>query len=88
MDDEAKEAFATKLDAFAATLEPAEQAMLVALLVGEEEVTGFGAGLGWPGIGSLLPDAFVGNGATTPVDRSVNGVGGETPDGVFVPGRT
>jgi hypothetical protein len=50
--DNAQEVFAAKVDAFAATLELEEQAMLVDLLVGDDEVTGFSAG--WPGFGTLL----------------------------------
>lgn len=79
MDNEAKEVFVNKVDAFAATLEPQEQAMLVELLVGDDEVTGFGAGLSWPGLTSLLEDAGIGN---------VSTVGGGSPSGVFVPGST
>jgi len=80
------EEFVAKVDAFAATLDGDEQAMLVDLLVGDDgEVTGFAAG--WPGLGSLvggLGIATVGGGSPSGVQSTV----GAAPDGVFVPGRT
>ena len=89
MDDAAKEVFVAKIDAFAATLEPEEQAMLVELLVGDDEVTGFGAGLGWPGASSLLSDARIGvTGVQDTISAgNVQGTASGTPDGIFVPGR-
>jgi hypothetical protein len=72
MDDAAREVFAAKVDAFAATLEPEEQAMLVELVVGNDDVVGFGAGLGWPGLGSLLGDGGIGNRGTTGVQDTLS----------------
>jgi len=53
MDDAAKEIFVAKVDAFAATLEPEEQSMLVELFVGDDEVSGFKFITGWPGLATL-----------------------------------
>lgn len=90
-DNEAKEVFVAKIDAFAATLNPEEQAMFIELLAGDDEVTGFGTGLGWPGVSSLLADAGIGNGVsgvqdTLSAGNVVTKMGG-TPEGVFIPGR-
>ena len=71
--DDATEVFVAKVDAFAATLEPEEQAMLIDLLVGDDnDVTGFAAG--WPGLLSLgiastargSPDGFEQSGGASP----------------------
>ena len=76
--DDAQELFVAKVDAFATTLEPEEQAMLIELLVGDDEVSGFGvngrcpglvtlgfsysAGTNPDGVSGLLDAAGVGNG--------------------------
>ena len=52
-DSEITEAFAAKVDAFAASLEPEEQALLIELLTGGDDVAGFGAGGAWPGLITL-----------------------------------
>lgn len=51
MQENVTDAFVAKVDAFAATLDPEEQAMLIELLGSDDEVSGFGAG--WPGLLSL-----------------------------------
>lgn len=50
---EVTEEFAAKLDAFAVTLDQDEQAMLIGLLTGDDDVSGYEFGAGWPGLGSL-----------------------------------
>ena len=52
-DSEITEAFAAKVDAFAASLEPEEQALLIELLTTGDDVAGFGAGAAWPGLFTL-----------------------------------
>ena len=48
--------FMAKVDAFAATLEPEEQAMFAELLTEDNEVAGFGGhGTGWGGPGWKWP---------------------------------
>ena len=49
-DSEITEAFAAKVDAFAASLEPEEQALLIELLTGGDDVVGFGSRGTWPGL--------------------------------------
>ncbi len=50
---EISEAFVAKVDAFAMTLEPDEQVMLMDLLTAGADVTGFGSGVTWPGLINL-----------------------------------
>ena len=52
-DSEITEAFAAKVDAFAASLEPEEQALLIELLTAGDDVAGFGARAAWPGLFTL-----------------------------------
>ena len=90
--DETQETFVAKVDAFAATLEPEEQAMLVELLAGDHEASGFGFKAGWPGlvtlgvassvgsnpdgVSGLLDAAGVGNGVDVGRTDTVVGSGG------------
>lgn len=54
MTENLTEEFVAKVDAFAASLNAEEQAMLTVLLTGEnEEVQGFSAGRDWPGLQTL-----------------------------------
>ena len=73
--DDAQELFVAKVDAFAASLEAEEQAMLIELLVGDDgEVSGFGFKAGWPGlatlgvstVGSGSPEGFISSGGGSP----------------------
>ena len=52
-DSDLTEAFVAKVDAFAASLEPEEQVMLIELLTRDDDVAGFGAGPWWPGLINL-----------------------------------
>jgi len=49
-DSEITEAFVAKVDAFAASLEPEEQALLIELLTTGDDVAGFGSLGVWPGL--------------------------------------
>ena len=54
MTNAAVAAFIAKVDAFAQTLDPTEQAML-AELIGDDVVAGFGFTPDWPGLATIAP---------------------------------